>query len=294
MKELILDGKQIHSKAALHEAVKAQLDLPDWYGANLDALYDVLTERHQLQITVRNQGSLRKYLQEDYDPVMATILDAVEDNASLLLVVESERQPEQKLWAKKLTEEEMVAVYQNHMMQDFPPEERKPLDTLRKAMTEGIYDCFGWFDEQGNMMVYSFFVRVPENNVVVLDYLAVCADFRGQRNGSRVLAEMPKLYPDCAGIVAEVEDPAESRDEEEQNVRDSRVRFYKKNGMKRSTLKTIQYGVPYIVLVLPIEDGKPAEDYRISEELLMEEMDRVYHLMFSPEILEKYICLWKE
>jgi len=39
-----IDLSGIDSRAALHEALKAGLSLPAWYGANLDALHDVLTE----------------------------------------------------------------------------------------------------------------------------------------------------------------------------------------------------------------------------------------------------------
>ncbi len=40
----ILDGKSIGSREALHQALAAGLQLPDWYGGNLDALYDCLSE----------------------------------------------------------------------------------------------------------------------------------------------------------------------------------------------------------------------------------------------------------
>ena len=40
MKVCILDGKLLDSGKALHRAVSEALDFPDWYGENLDALYD--------------------------------------------------------------------------------------------------------------------------------------------------------------------------------------------------------------------------------------------------------------
>ena len=293
MKELILDGKTIHSKAELHQQVAAQLELPDWYGANLDALYDVLTERRQkIQIILRHQNSLRRHLQDDYEPVMATILDAMEDNASLLLVVESDKQPEQKLWPKKLSAEELVSVYQKHMTEDFPPEERKPLDVLLRMTEEGTYESYGWVDEQGNMMGYAFFVNLPDNRIVSLDYYAVCAAFRGQKNGSRCIADMPKLFPDCAGIVAEVEDPATSKNEEELNVRESRIRFYKKNGLKMTALGTRQYDVDYQIMVLPVKNGEPTENCELDDIGIMYDMDRVYREMFPPLIHAEKIELW--
>ena len=44
MKEIIIDGSTIETAGDLHEALAQALSLPDWYGRNLDALYDCLTE----------------------------------------------------------------------------------------------------------------------------------------------------------------------------------------------------------------------------------------------------------
>ena len=44
MRRVILDGRQIRSRDALHDYLAQALELPSYYGANLDALHDVLTE----------------------------------------------------------------------------------------------------------------------------------------------------------------------------------------------------------------------------------------------------------
>lgn len=41
--EFIIDCTAIHSPEELHRAIAAALSFPDWYGHNLDALYDCLT-----------------------------------------------------------------------------------------------------------------------------------------------------------------------------------------------------------------------------------------------------------
>ena len=40
----VIDGLTIEDPEQLHDALQAALPLPEYYGRNLDALYDILTE----------------------------------------------------------------------------------------------------------------------------------------------------------------------------------------------------------------------------------------------------------
>lgn len=42
--EFTIDCSEIHDAKAFHNALSQTLNFPDWYGHNLDALYDCLTE----------------------------------------------------------------------------------------------------------------------------------------------------------------------------------------------------------------------------------------------------------
>ena len=44
MEEKIIDCSAIHTKEDLHRIFREALSFPDWYGSNLDALHDCLTE----------------------------------------------------------------------------------------------------------------------------------------------------------------------------------------------------------------------------------------------------------
>ena len=49
---IILDGSAMADRAAMHVELKRKLDLPDYYGANLDALNDCLGERRERELIV--------------------------------------------------------------------------------------------------------------------------------------------------------------------------------------------------------------------------------------------------
>ena len=48
MREVYLEGRLMTDRAAAHAEIKDKLSLPEYYGANLDALWDCLIEIGQL------------------------------------------------------------------------------------------------------------------------------------------------------------------------------------------------------------------------------------------------------
>ena len=53
--EHIIDCRWIDSRAELHRVLARELSFPEWYGHNLDALYDLLTaNRRDTHLVFRN------------------------------------------------------------------------------------------------------------------------------------------------------------------------------------------------------------------------------------------------
>lgn len=58
MQTIYLDGRAYPDGAAVHAALKLLLDLPVYYGANADALYDCLSERREpVNLYIRAMGA---------------------------------------------------------------------------------------------------------------------------------------------------------------------------------------------------------------------------------------------
>ena len=53
MKKVVLEGKYLSDRETAHEYLKEVLDLPKYYGKNLDALYDCLTDLEEISIEIR-------------------------------------------------------------------------------------------------------------------------------------------------------------------------------------------------------------------------------------------------
>ena len=53
--KVLLDVSKMKTEAEAHEYMKRQFDFPDWYGNNLDALYDCLTDYQELEAEFYNR-----------------------------------------------------------------------------------------------------------------------------------------------------------------------------------------------------------------------------------------------
>lgn len=87
MKHCILDGQTIETRDQLHETLKQALGLPDWYGRNLDALYDCLTDSHDLiSIEFQNREALTDHLGRYARALEQVIRDAAEENGMIEVI----------------------------------------------------------------------------------------------------------------------------------------------------------------------------------------------------------------
>lgn len=87
MTELILDGLAVRSREELHDALAQGLHLPAYYGRNLDALFDCLTERRE-ETCLRLRNAERLPYGEK---LLRVLRDAAEENPSLRVETEDGR-----------------------------------------------------------------------------------------------------------------------------------------------------------------------------------------------------------
>ena len=88
--DAVIDGAVITSRSELHDSLFRQLDLPDWYGRNLDALYDCLTDLSEpASLRLVHFDTLSERLGHYAAALRAVLRDASAENPLLRCTVEA-------------------------------------------------------------------------------------------------------------------------------------------------------------------------------------------------------------
>ena len=84
-----IDLDNVTTKMQFHEKIRATIPCPDYYGGNLDALYDVLTEiSGPVEIVFLNFREFTHQLPGFGEVVEHLCADAQAENPELLIVLE--------------------------------------------------------------------------------------------------------------------------------------------------------------------------------------------------------------
>lgn len=79
LNKVVIQGSKLTDKNVLHQILKQELNLPDYYGENLDALWDCLTTDIKLPITIEwVEFQKSKALLGDYAENTLEIFNAAE------------------------------------------------------------------------------------------------------------------------------------------------------------------------------------------------------------------------
>lgn len=84
METIVIDGEKMLNRREAHDYLTQALCLPDYYGRNLDALYDLLTERETpTRIMIQHGNTLLSWLGDYGQALIQTMIDADRANPSL-------------------------------------------------------------------------------------------------------------------------------------------------------------------------------------------------------------------
>lgn len=94
MRECVIYGNHTDTWQAFYAQLASQLELPEWFGQNLDALYDCLTELREAQITIYQWDTLAQKLGEKTKNLRRVLTDAGIANPGLIVCILEEADDE--------------------------------------------------------------------------------------------------------------------------------------------------------------------------------------------------------
>jgi GNAT superfamily N-acetyltransferase len=161
---------------------------------------------------------------------------------------------------QRLTDFSQVeALYRIRLKEDFPPDELKPLDSMRRSWGKDAYECYGLFDGD-DVLGYAFFVRRERD--FLLDYFAIARERRDRGLGTLFLRQLADRIRGANCAVCEVQDPDKAVNAEERIERERRLRFYLRSGYRETELRARVFGADYRILELPAARPHGAEELR--------------------------------
>lgn len=163
---------------------------------------------------------------------------------------------------KNLNKDEITKIYKEHMVNDFPADELKPLSTILKGMDKQLFECLGFLDkESGQLKAYAVFIK--NGNNYLFDYLAVVDGNRNDGIGSVFLKQIAEHFKNADSVIGEVEDPDFAADESERRLRERRIAFYERNGYFNTGVKAKLFGVDFWILEMNLGKKHTKDEIKI-------------------------------
>ena len=169
---------------------------------------------------------------------------------------------------------------------DFAEGEYAPYDILAKQIEKGVQK--GHIFHNGEKDVaYSICADACSNGYILISFLSVYKEFRGNGLGSIFLEELIRRYSMNQGIIVEVEKPENSRSDKERALCEKRIQFYQNAGFY--LIPDIDYSiwdVPMHLMVLPLKASMPTPNEMIGQiihDIYLELMGKryIHKLKFS-------------
>ncbi len=163
---------------------------------------------------------------------------------------------------RDMSPDEMRETYLGHMIHVFPENELKPCDSIYQEMLENKYLACGLY--AGEVLVgYVFTACIPGREQLFGQYIVVKEEYRSMGVGAVMMDKVMEHYSNYRCFMADVEDPEYPVDAEDKLQRERRMRFYTRNGFRRTRVKGHVYGVDYEVIVRDI--SAHADDEEVFE-----------------------------
>lgn len=177
---------------------------------------------------------------------------------------------------RQMTDAELERAYEAVFREAFPPQELKPLESIRKMTEGGYYRPCALFRDGEAVGFICLWLNEP---YVLIDYLCVPKSIRNGGIGAEIIRRVLQEYPENTVFIGEVEAPTGNAGEDEIILR--RLGFYARTGAVTIGYDTALFGVHYKTIVW--SKGE------IDEDEVLRRHEEIYRRWFTPEMYKAAI-----
>lgn len=161
----------------------------------------------------------------------------------------------------------------------FPASERKSYKQFVSAFNKGILSII---EIKLDKKCIGFFLTnsIKDNKYLQVDYFAVFPKFQRKGYGKQAINKLKEISNKYMGIFIEIEKLGMGRDNMENTLRQMRMNFYTKLGFIPLNYDFNLFNVIYTPMILPVHNKLD------SEEIIVQEVIKIYHEILSDKIFE--------
>ncbi len=179
---------------------------------------------------------------------------------------------------KKVKIQEFKDLYRKHIVKDFPKTERPNLKGFRRRILKNNEQVF-IFEENEIKKGYCLASEIGE--YILVTFLAVYKENRGQGIGTKILKELKEKYENKKGILLEVENPDFAENDKEKEIQLKRIKFYEKS--KFEIVPNLNIKLFFVNFKIMIYQ---AQKQKIEKEEIIDSLYKYYQKNIGKKIFE--------
>ena len=184
------------------------------------------------------------------------------------------------MYLKKVDIKEFKKVIYPEYKSIFPESERKDYADIKKSYNNNITDIIEIIVEE---QFVGFFITdfLKDNPYVLLDFFAILPKHQNKGYGSEAIKLLKEMYKDYGGIFIEIEKVGNGDNEEENQIRQRRAKFYENLGFHKLGFDIELYSVLFSAYMLPCAKNIFADEKVIKNIL------EIYNAILGEEKIKK-------
>lgn len=188
---------------------------------------------------------------------------------------------------KEIDYSEFLKSVNSYYEELFDYDERQPLSLLEELFNKGIIKFIKIMDKDINVG-FIVYASTLNNPYVWLEYFAIYKEYQNKQYGTMAIQEFKKFFNGYEGIYGEIEKLGNGKTEEENLVREKRLKFWENLGFKLVDIDLDLFDVLYSPCILSLKDTRRKDEELVNYGFML------YEAVLGKEEVNKHCFIVKD